>query len=767
MFSATAGRPSSPPGIENPFPGLRPFEKDESDIFFGRDDETYDLLKKLRTVHFLAVLGPSGSGKSSIVRAGLLAALGQGYMADEAPWRTAVLRPGNGPVGQLTLTLLAALQKDGSVDTDEAGKMAVGLRAGTVRIADVVASPPGLDESNVVILVDQFEELFQFVQRAADARAEDDAKVFLRALLEAAGSAASRIYVVITMRSEYLGQCASYPGLPEAINEGLYLVPGMTRSQFREAIVEPIHDAGGSITTALLDRLLNDVNARTDQLPVLQHALMRMWQSHERTQPLGIADYEAVGDLSKCLSNHAEQIYSSLTDSQKSIAGAMFRTITEMTPANRILRHPSPLGVICDIAGVSLESAIPVVDAFRGEGKSFLVTSPGPLTRDSIVDISHEALARQWTTLREWVEQEALARRLQNQLDETAEAWERARADKSYLYRGTQLVEAERYLDARKRRMSGRSSHFLEASQRARRTARTWRITAGVFSLFLLVGMAVWLGYQQVHEQKKQATQQTVQYAQDLSNFANSGNVADLLKLPIPQTTINDLQSRVSRNVKLQVSIHIGDDRQRAAAEEVKSRLEAEGFTVPAIKVGQASETSTVKYFYATDRDGAAKVASILREVTGRAAAPRYIPAVQGSQEKSQSGVLEAWIGEPQARGTPVPPHPTPVDLMTPVQASPPDGVTYDVYPRTTKLVWNPTPGAQTYGVEIDCFHCCSNNQWCADVGRPFRVVRDLTQTDYTFDFVGAQPGRWRVWAVYASGQESQKSPWRGFTYTK
>src|ERR1700730_5901271 len=104
MFSATAGRPSSPPGIENPFPGLRPFEKDESDIFFGRDDETYDLLKKLRTVHFLAVLGPSGSGKSSIVRAGLLAALGQGYMADEAPWRTAVLRPGNGPVGQLTLT---------------------------------------------------------------------------------------------------------------------------------------------------------------------------------------------------------------------------------------------------------------------------------------------------------------------------------------------------------------------------------------------------------------------------------------------------------------------------------------------------------------------------------------------------------------------------------------------------------------------------------------------------------------------------------------
>jgi hypothetical protein len=258
-----------------------------------------------------------------------------------------------------------------------------------------------------------------------------------------------------------------------------------------------------------------------------------------------------------------------------------------------------------------------------------------------------------------------------------------------------------------------------------------------------------------------------VKYIAALSKFATSGDPADLLMLPIPDKTIKDLQTRVSRKVQPQVFIHIGDDRQRAAAERVKSGLEQHGFTVPVIELDRAPEISTVKYFYATDRDGAAKVASILREVTGRAAAPRYIPAVQGSQEKSQSGVLEAWIGEPQARGTPVSPHPTPVDLMTPVQVSPPDGVTYDVYPRTTKLVWNPTPGAQTYGVEIDCFHCCSNNQWCADVGRPFRVVRDLTQTDYTFDFVGAQPGRWRVWAVYASGQESQKSPWRGFTYTK
>jgi hypothetical protein len=105
--------------------------------------------------------------------------------------------------------------------------------------------------------------------------------------------------------------------------------------------------------------------------------------------------------------------------------------------------------------------------------------------------------------------------------------------------------------------------------------------------------------------------------------------------------------------------------------------------------------------------------------------------------------------------------------LSAPVQVSPDMGAAFDALPRTTKLVWNATPGAQTYGVEIDCWKCCSRDKWCSDVGRPLAVRRNLAETEYTFDFVAAQAGRWRVWGIDASGQEGPKSPWRGFIYTK
>jgi hypothetical protein len=138
-------------------------------------------------------------------------------------------------------------------------------------------------------------------------------------------------------------------------------------------------------------------------------------------------------------------------------------------------------------------------------------------------------------------------------------------------------------------------------------------------------------------------------------------------------------------------------------------------------------------------------------------------------------GVARPSAGAARPLNSPVASRPPPAPLNAPVQVSPPDRVTFYVLPRTTELVWNATPGAHTYGVEVDCLYCCSRTQWCTDVGRPYLVKRDLTRTEYTFHFVGAQPpggrypfwGRWRVWAIEANGQEGPKSPWRGFAYAK
>src|SRR5262245_46091264 len=279
----------------NPFPGLRPFTTDEAYLFFGRDQEIYELLRKLRLVHFLAILGPSGCGKSSLIKAGVLAALRDGYMAEERPWLIAEFRPGRAPVRALASALRAVLLREDKTEA-ELEQVCKGFRDGTLDIQMLFGAKGVSSDTPVLILADQFEELFQFVQRAGTTEADDEAKAFLKLILSAAASGAN-IYVIVTMRSEYLGQAAAYMGLAEAINAGLYLVPQMTRKQFRQAIIEPIDQAGASMTAPLLDRLLNELNNRSDQLPVLQHALSRMWAGKKDSGPFVLADYEAVGHL--------------------------------------------------------------------------------------------------------------------------------------------------------------------------------------------------------------------------------------------------------------------------------------------------------------------------------------------------------------------------------------------------------------------------------------------------------------------------------------
>ena len=212
----------------NPFIGLRRFEIADSPLFFGRNEQSYELLRRLDLLHFVAVIGPSGCGKSSLVRAGVLAALAQGYLGEGGPWKLVALQPGADPVREWTRQLTPYL-RSGKPPDDLLERPAEALDTSTGKIA---------------ILVDQFEELFQFSDRTGRT---DEVATFLRAML-ATGAPDARIYVLLTMRSEYLIRCALYPELAEAINEGLYLVPRMTREQMRQAIVAPVKKAGATIT---------------------------------------------------------------------------------------------------------------------------------------------------------------------------------------------------------------------------------------------------------------------------------------------------------------------------------------------------------------------------------------------------------------------------------------------------------------------------------------------------------------------------------------
>jgi len=223
----------------NPYPGLRSFEPDEDHLFFGRERQIDELLARLRRSRFLPVLGTSGSGKSSLVRSGLIPSLHSGFMVQAgSSWRIALLRPGNDPIGNLARSLgrPEVLGRDtGPVAAAELGQTLIEttLARSTRGLVDAVRQAHLPETDNLLVVVDQLEELFRFKQSLQIADSRDHALAFVKLLLEAAHQEEQPIFIALTMRSDFLGNCTEFPGLAEAINQGAYLVPRMTREERR------------------------------------------------------------------------------------------------------------------------------------------------------------------------------------------------------------------------------------------------------------------------------------------------------------------------------------------------------------------------------------------------------------------------------------------------------------------------------------------------------------------------------------------------------
>ena len=288
------------PTISNPFPGLRPFDASLHHLFFGREKQVEWLLELLQQQHFLVVVGPSGSGKSSLVRAGVVPTLEGGR--DGQTWEVILTRPGR----QILDNVAASLREAGAEGARER------VLRGASGLVDALAEAGFAAGRNALLIVDQFEELFRLQDGDEEQAAE--AAQCIGALLYAVQQREVPVYVVLTMRAEFLGHCTLYPGLAEAINEADYLVPRMTQEQLRAAIEQPVAAAESQISSELVERLLLDVGGDENQLPILQHAMRRTWEhwQEHRTRadmPLDIDHYEAVGTVDDALSKHAEEMY--------------------------------------------------------------------------------------------------------------------------------------------------------------------------------------------------------------------------------------------------------------------------------------------------------------------------------------------------------------------------------------------------------------------------------------------------------------------------
>jgi WD40 repeat protein len=426
---------------ENPFPGLRPFRTDESQLFFGRDGQSEKLLDIFDRTRFLAVVGTSGSGKSSLVRAGLMPALAGGITQAGSNWRVAVMRPGHDPIGNLARALneSGVFGPEGEDDEQSAAMRAVitvsTLKRGSRGLVEATRQVGSLAGDNLLIVVDQFEELFRFAQDLAGYGYEDEAAAFVKLLLKATKQEDIPIYAVITMRSDFLGDCARFWELPEAINDGQYLIPRMNRGERAEAITGPLGVFGASIAPDLINRLVNETEDKPDQLPLLQHALMRTWDRAradvEACRPLDLSHYEAVGTMAKALSNHADEAYGELPDERsRQIAEKLFKSLTEKEAGGRKVRRPTRLRDICDVAHATQQEVVAVTDVFRREGRSFLMppSNEGALRPNSVIDISHESLIEGWERLDRWVEEEAQSASVYRRLGEQAELHKEGKA---------------------------------------------------------------------------------------------------------------------------------------------------------------------------------------------------------------------------------------------------------------------------------------------------------------------------------------------------
>ncbi len=413
-----------------PFPGLRPFRRGEDPLFFGRAQEIGELRSALLGERrFVAVVGSSGCGKSSLIEAGLLPRLLADGVSEGRPWHVLALRPMGAPIAELADALADFAKSEQSealsgLDRSVlASRFRATLRRTTDGLAGVISSIVPNPAARVLVFIDQFEELFRYEPDEADEDLplfRDEAQTFTNLLLQAIQSPSPPIHVLAAMRSDFFGECGRYRGLAEAVSASQFLVPRMVREQLQEAITGPLCVAAGIaperwpevLEPALLQRLLNAVgaDATADPLPVMQHALMRAWQMaelrpREDTRPtpvLRVADYEAAGEISEALSQHADQVLSGAT----AAAGTslphdgiahLFRALTDIDREGRAIRRPQTLADLAPVVGAPIAAVRPVIDAFRAPGVSFLTPyAPAEITETTPIDISHEALIRQW-----------------------------------------------------------------------------------------------------------------------------------------------------------------------------------------------------------------------------------------------------------------------------------------------------------------------------------------------------------------------------------
>ncbi len=504
-----------PADVPCPYKGLAAFEAEDAEYFCGRDGLVAELTARLAGTRFLAVVGPSGSGKSSVVLAGLLPAIWGNALPGSEAWRTLVLRPGAHPLEELALrvSLLRGIEASALHEALQTRPQALYL---AVRQA-LAEEPQGV---RLLLVVDQFEEIFALCRNATERRA------FIDALLHAVDAEEGRTVVVPTIRADFYGRCADYPELAARLADSVLVGP-LDEEGLRQAIEWPAERVGLRLEPGLADTIVDDVAGEPGALPLLSHALLETW-GRRRGRMLTLSGYVASGGVAGAIAQTADSVFGQFSPDEQATARNIFLRLTELGEegAQDTRRRVAPEELVRTAAEE------PVVESvLKTLADARLIT-----TGEDTVEVAHEALIREWPALRRWLDEDREGLRIHRHLTGAAQDWQTLDREPGELYRGARLVAAGEWADGHAGELNPLEREFLSASQEmARReaeereaqrqreleaareraeeqtrAARRFRRLAGMLAVVLLLAavaavLAIWQ-QQQAQEQARVAT---------------------------------------------------------------------------------------------------------------------------------------------------------------------------------------------------------------------------------------------------------------------
>lgn len=530
-----AAEPREQAGAHAPYRGLARFEPGDADTFFGREQLTGRLLALARSRRFTAVCGPSGSGKSSLLRAGLIPLLRLPAADGPSPAAVRILTPGRNPVRAHGQRLIAKDAED-PADSGDSGDA-------------------GDATGDTWLIVDQFEEIYTL---CADPAERGD---FLDRLL-ACTHPGSRLRVIIALRADFLGRCAEHPELTSALQDGTVLVGPMSRDELREAIVKPAQRSGLIVERALTARLLEEVEGEPGALPLMSHALLETWH-RRKGRTLTEAAYEAAGGLQGAIARTAEDVFTAMSPEQADLTRAVLLRLIAPGDGKPDTRRPVDRSEL-DFADEANTGA--VLDKLAG---ARLLTLDG-----DTVDLAHEALIAAWPRLQAWINDAREQLRLHRRLTQDAHLWDQMGRDPGTLYRGTRLSAAQEAFAAPHGapNLTALEQDFLHAGtdlqrqerRSAARAVRRQRSFAASLSLLavlaLLAGVIAW---QQNTARNRQQTQTAARRAATVAQRLRSSDPVTAMRLSVAAWTL----SRTPET--------------RAAVLEAAAQRERESFTLP------------------------------------------------------------------------------------------------------------------------------------------------------------------------------------------